>query len=121
MHKLVRDLVTCCSHRSLCHSRNVGYVTPEIVFFVILNHIDWTNVSHAILNLIPKTKSLVGDSASFLAELSVSSPRKIFIFIIKKYIFWIKVSKKIVYFILKKEALSHRRLGDKQVFGALFE
>ena len=33
-------------------------------------------------------------SASFLAELSVSSPQKLFIFIIKKNIFWIKVSKK---------------------------
>ena len=36
-------------------------------------------------------------SPSFLAELSVSSPQKISIFIIKKNIFWIKVSKK--YFI----------------------
>ena len=30
-------------------------------------------------------------SASFLAELSVSSPRKLIIFIIYKNIFWIKV------------------------------
>ena len=36
-------------------------------------------------------------SASFLAELSVSSPRKLFIFITWKNIFWMKVSKK--YFI----------------------
>ena len=36
---------------------------------------------------------LVTFSASFLAELSVRSPRKLFIFIIKKNIFWIKVSK----------------------------
>ena len=35
-----------------------------------------------------------GISASFLAELSVSSPRKKNIFIIYKNIFWIKVSKK---------------------------
>ena len=38
----------------------------------------------------------VVSSASFLAELSVSSPRKLFIFIIKKYIYRIKVSKKII-------------------------
>ena len=43
--------------------------------------------------------------ASFLAELSVRSPRKILIFIIYKKIFRIKVSKKIFYLILKKEAL----------------
>ena len=45
-------------------------------------------------------------SASFLAEISVRSLRKIFIFIIYKYIFRVKVSKKIFHLILKKEALS---------------
>ena len=44
-------------------------------------------------------------SASLVAEISVSSPRKLFVFIILKTIFWIKVSRKIFYFILKKEAL----------------
>ena len=44
-------------------------------------------------------------SASFLAELSVRSPRKLVIFIIYKNIFWIKVSKKYFNLILKKEAL----------------
>ena len=39
----------------------------------------------------------ITSSASFLTEISVSSPRKLFIFIIFKNIFWIKVSKK--YFI----------------------
>ena len=39
----------------------------------------------------------VAISASFLAEISVRSPRKLFIYIIYKHIFWIKVSKK--YFI----------------------
>ena len=47
----------------------------------------------------------IKSSASFSAELSVSSPRKLFIFIISKNIFWIKVSKKTFYLILKKEAL----------------
>ena len=42
-------------------------------------------------------KPVAATNASFLAELSVSSPRKIFIFIIKKYIFWIKVSKNILF------------------------
>ena len=35
-------------------------------------------------------------TSAFLAEISVSSPRKIFIFIIWKNIFWIKVPKKYV-------------------------
>ena len=37
----------------------------------------------------------VEGSASFLAEISLRSPRRLFIFIIQKYIFRIKVSKKI--------------------------
>ena len=44
-------------------------------------------------------------SASFLAEISVSSPQKSFISIIYNSIFWIKVSKKIFDLILKTEAL----------------
>ena len=51
-------------------------------------------------------------SASFLAEISVSSPRKLFIFIIQKILFWIKVSKKTFYFILKKEALLLRSANE---------
>ena len=43
--------------------------------------------------------------ASFLAEISVSSPRKSFNFMIYKHIFWIKVFKKTFYLILKTEAL----------------
>ena len=44
-------------------------------------------------------------SASFLAEISIRSPRKIFIFIIYKNVFWIKVSRKVCDLILKTEAL----------------
>ena len=44
-------------------------------------------------------------SAVFLAEILVCSPRKLYIYIIYKNIFWIKVSKKYVYLVLKKEAL----------------
>ena len=44
-------------------------------------------------------------SAFFVADTSVMSPRKLFMFIILKIVFWIKVSKKIVYLILKTEAL----------------
>ena len=47
----------------------------------------------------------VRSSGYFLAEISVSSPGKLFIFIIYKNLFWIKVSKKIFDLILKKEAL----------------
>ena len=44
-------------------------------------------------------------SASFVAEILVRSPQKTVIFFILKKKFWIKVSKKIFYLILKKEAL----------------
>ena len=43
-----------------------------------------------------------GTSASYLAEISVKSPRKLFIFIIYKNIFWIKVSKKTFNFNFEK-------------------
>ena len=45
-------------------------------------------------------------SDAFLAEIVLSSPRQIFIFIIKSYIFWIKVSKKTFDLILNKASLS---------------
>ena len=44
-------------------------------------------------------------SVAVLAEISLWSPRKLFIFIIKKIIYRIKVSKKINYLILKKTSL----------------
>ena len=44
-------------------------------------------------------------SASFLTETSVRSPRKLFIFIICKNVFRIKVSKKEIHLISKQEAL----------------
>ena len=44
----------------------------------------------------------VWTSISVLAEISLRSPRKLFSFIIKKYIYRIKVSKKIYYLISKK-------------------
>ena len=46
-----------------------------------------------------------GTSASFLAELSVCSPRKLFIFIILKKYFLDQNIQKLFYLILKKEAL----------------
>ena len=45
-------------------------------------------------------------SASVLAEISVRSPQKLFIFIIQKNLFRIEVSGKICHLILKKEALA---------------
>ena len=42
----------------------------------------------------PPRLSLMIPSASYLAEISVSSPRKLLVFIIQKCLFWIKVSKK---------------------------
>ena len=38
----------------------------------------------------------VGSSVAVLAEIPLRSPQKLFIFIIKKFIFWVKVSKKII-------------------------
>ena len=48
---------------------------------------------------------LLSSSASFLAEISLKSPRKLFIFIIKGNLFRINVSEKTLYSILKTEAL----------------
>ena len=45
-------------------------------------------------------------SASFLAEIPLRSPRKLFIFIIYKYIYRIKVSKKIINWFWKKKHCS---------------
>ena len=53
-----------------------------------------------------QTQDSASISVFLLAEISVKSPRKIFIFIIWKNVFWIKVSKKMVYLILKTEALA---------------
>ena len=50
-------------------------------------------------------------SASFLAELSVSSPRKLFIFFYLKKKFLDQSIQKRFYFILKKEALTTCRYG----------
>ena len=44
-------------------------------------------------------------SVAVLAETPFRPPRKLFIFIVKKHIYRIKVSKKIVYLLLKTEAL----------------
>ena len=55
------------------------------------------NFQGGLTNTLATTKTLVHTSVSFLAELSVSSPQKLFIFIILKKKIWIKVSKK--YFI----------------------
>ena len=51
------------------------------------------------------TAPSVRTSASFLAEISVRSPRILFVFIIYENTFWIKVSKKTFYLLLKTAAL----------------
>ena len=54
-------------------------------------------------------------SEVFLAEIPLKSPRKISIFIIYKNIFWIKVSKKRFYLILKKKlAVYQARVRSSQ-------
>ena len=61
----------------------------------------------------PYYLTLMLNSGAFLAEILPRSPLIIFIFIIKFYIFWMKVSKKMFYLILKKASLaSHCCSGD---------
>ena len=79
---------------TLCSSRKMQLM---VIYFIkallcVTGVLTWMNndESCALYSGIPY-------SASFLAEISVSSPRKLFIFIIYKNIFWLKVSKK--YFI----------------------
>ena len=67
------------------------------------------NVRGDLADVSAKAKTLLQSSASFLAETSVSSPQKSFIYIIYNNIFWIKVSKKIVDLILKTKSLLCRR------------
>ena len=95
----------------LCH--------PEIYLFSLSTKNSFQiKVSEKIFNFILKTKHWLGEyryghvtgacteailiSEVFLAEISLRSARKLFIFIILKDIFWIKVSKKILNLILKK-------------------
>ena len=50
---------------------------------------------------------LANTSTSFVAELSVRSPQKIFFSLSKKKNFWVKVSAKTIYLIFKTEALAN--------------
>ena len=88
-------------------SFSLAYCRPRPYFQTLMKHVTvWMLLRYwltsvycldCILKVIrcyPMLARCVDRSASFLAEISVSSPRKLFIFIIKKYIFWIKVSKK---------------------------
>ena len=54
----------------------------------------------------------VHHSVAVLAEISLRSPRKLFIFIIKENIHRIKVFNKINYLILKKTSLVHQTGSD---------
>ena len=75
-------------------------------------------VAAMLLHRVEKTEALLVSSASFLAEISVQSPRKLFIFIIVKKNLDQSIQKK-NYFILKMEALlvraSDRVLADVSV------
>ena len=106
----------------LFFSRNIGQVTPTIVYFHYLKKIcfgsnhpknnlfNFENRSAAIDKQfqfqIDNKSSIIGSEKSSVhhialtnvavsAEIALRSPRKLFIFIIKKYIYRIKVSKKI--------------------------
>ena len=88
-----------------------------------MKNIFWIKVSKKIFDLILKKNhcwspsraicqlykygadSNLGISEVVLAEISPRSPRKLFIFIMCKNIFWIKVSKKLFNLILKKTSL----------------
>ena len=55
------------------------------------------------------------DSVAVLAEISLRSPRKIFIFTIKKYIYRIKVSGEKIVLILKKTSLGTESNGESEI------
>ena len=58
--------------------------------------------------------SVLFSSVAVLAEIPLRSPQKIFIFIIKKYMCWLKVSKNKVIYILKKTSLLFRHPENTQ-------
>ena len=76
------------AHQCFFSSRNIGQVTPKIIYFHYLIKYFLDQSIQKIFYLILKketllhTSTVVGGSASFLAEISVRSPRKLFIFVI---------------------------------------
>ena len=96
-HSLIRvEFLQYCLHK-----RNDNYVA----FCMGKRAIVQTILRLALLVLKGSLHDLgsTAPSASFLAEISVRSPRKLFIFT-RKINFWIKVSKKLYNLILKEEA-----------------
>ena len=90
-----------CMHLINLFSRIISYHVcdlPAIMFAYVKKCLRCLMFSVALLDLCLKFRVVLLDlqatSASFLADLSVRSPRKLFIFIIYKNIFWIKVSNK---------------------------
>ena len=86
-----------------CCSQNNGQVSLGIIYVHFTQHL-WHQSIPERFFLILETKALP-TSASYLAEISVTPPPKLFTFINKNNNFWIKVSYKLIYFILKIEAL----------------
>ena len=79
----------------------------KAVFNEVMIVLVYHEVSAQSTDLVPPklwecATSQVHTSASVLAETSVRSPRKLFIFIINKHIFWIKVSKEYLIFNFEK-------------------
>ena len=71
------------------------FIDIKLLFIIAVSNQRWCSFKSY-------SPTLVTGSASFLAEISGSSPQKLIIFIIYKNIFWFK---NIFYLILKKEAL----------------
>ena len=98
---------------------DAGMVSGRRIWTVA--HLPWSRdtLSHKrSLSRLPRIRSpcLIGTpcsstvvglqiSVSFLAEITVGSPHNLLFFIVKNFIFWIRVSKKHICFIYKTEAL----------------
>ena len=102
-----------------CYSQSSVGSPRHIWFFIVHNNINWIkcpkwnllwfwklNHWHTHCRSLANTSSAAGNmwtSASFLAEISVRSPRKLFIFIIYKNLLCIKVSKKYFIYFWKRK------------------
>ena len=103
------SIVRTLWHQILSRHVSASLSKPVLIKRFCLNTQWRCGTSSAALLSSSAALFIVCCSASFLAELSVSSPQKLFIFIIYKNIFWIKVSKKyFIQFSERKHCLTAR-------------
>ena len=100
----------------------LGYFDLEKIFKIIKPDIcrdAWTNITAKKEPMVHirhtgncRNSTYVLPSVAVLAEIPLKSPQKLFIFIIKKNICWLKVSKNKIINILKKTSLVLPVVGD---------